>query len=76
MPVDSNFFDHIPHIPGGQKLPLFHIDHLPRGGDRQDEIRLPAKKGGNLQNIEDRRRRRHLLETVDIRKHREFRTPS
>ena len=39
------------HFRRREELPLLHVDHTARGGRGEQEICLPAKEGGNLQQL-------------------------
>ena len=41
------------HVPGGQKLPLFHINNLACLTRCDQQIGLAAEEGGDLQDIHD-----------------------
>ena len=43
--------DHVLHVPGGQELPLLHVDRPARGRRRHQQIGLPGEKGGDLQQV-------------------------
>src|SRR6185437_2694704 len=51
----GNFRDDVGHVPGCKKLAFLDVDGLAGFGRRDEKIRLPAEKGGNLQYVDRRR---------------------
>ena len=45
--------DNVYHIVGREKLPLFDVYGFSAFGAGADKVRLPAKKGRRLQNVND-----------------------
>ena len=44
------------HVRGGEELPLLHVHHAPRGRGREQEVRLAAEEGGDLEDVHRLRR--------------------
>ena len=61
---------HCRHVPGRKELALFHIDDSPRPPRGQQQVRLAAKKGRNLQNIHRLRGCLHLTRIMYVSQHR------
>jgi hypothetical protein len=51
IPSLSQLGSHIHHIPGGQKLSLFHIHRLACLGSCQQQVRLATQKSWDLKHI-------------------------
>ena len=71
QPAPDEFVDDVPHVAGGHELALLHV-HGPaglRGGHQQ--IGLPGKERGNLQQRAHFADRRGLLRFVDVGRHRQ-----
>ncbi len=58
--------DRVLHIPGRQELPLLDLDNPARLRRRDEQVRLPAKEGGDLQHVDHRRHTRAVLDFVHI----------
>ena len=52
--------DRVSQVSGRQELSLLDVDRPPRGGRRDDQIGLTAEESGNLQEVQNLRRRPHL----------------
>ncbi len=63
--------DNILHVPRGEKLPLLHADRLPRIRCSDEKVRLPAKKGWYLEDIEDFCGGPYLLDGMDVGNYRD-----
>ncbi len=61
-----DLFDHVLHVPGGEELPLLHIDRATglRRGDQQ--VGLAAEEGGDLQHVHRLGHGRALLGRVHV----------
>ena len=55
QPPASSLATDVPHVGGGDELPLLHVDGPARRGGRQEEVGLPAEEGGDLQQVADLR---------------------
>ena len=62
----SDFLHHVSQVPGRQELPLLDVDRLPGGGRRNDQIGLATEERGNLQEVQDLRRRAHLRDFMHV----------
>ena len=47
----GHFFHGVDHFPGRKKLSFFQVHHAARLSRSDEQIRLPRKKRGNLQNV-------------------------
>src|SRR5580698_3006939 len=47
----ANFLDRMPHVPRRNKLTLLDVDHPTALPCRYEQVGLPAKEGGNLENV-------------------------
>jgi len=66
----ARLLHHPLHLAGREELPLLQVHRLPRGGDRHDEVGLPAEEGRGLQHVDDGRDRGDLLLLVHVGQHR------
>lgn len=62
----DNLIDDILHVFRCQKLAFFYVDAFTRCSSGFDQIRLPAEKGRNLDDIQDFSGRFHLVDFVDV----------
>src|SRR5262245_21295507 len=50
-PTGFELFDDVADLPGCEELPLLDVDRSPALGSSDEQVRLPAEKRGNLDNI-------------------------
>ena len=62
------------HVPRGQELALFHIDHRACRSRGKQQVGLPTQKGRNLQHIDGFGSRRALVGKMHIAQHRASRS--
>src|SRR5438105_3791369 len=62
----TDFLNGTAHSLRLQPLPLLDVDRFPRGASCFEEVRLPTKKGGDLQHVDNARCRSALLGCVDV----------
>ncbi len=67
----AKFVHGVPQIPGGQELSLLEVHGMARGRRRQEQIRLTAEEGGDLEHIHGFGHPGALVGLVDIREHRD-----
>ena len=60
---------HVRHLRRREELPLLHVHHPAGGGRRQQEIRLPAEEGRDLQHVAHLGDAPHLGGLMDVRQH-------
>ncbi len=58
------------HVLRGEELPFLHVDCAAAFGRRDEQVGLPAKEGGNLQDIDDLGGLLHLGNVMDVGEHR------
>ena len=70
IPGASNFVGDVRHVPRRQELTLLHVDSAACASRSQQQICLPAKKCGNLQDVDNRGHRCTLAGLVHVRHYR------
>ena len=67
--------DRAAHAFGMHPLALLHVHRLARCAGGDEQIGLPAEEGGDLQHVDDLRRRRALLGQMHVGEDRQARSP-
>ena len=62
----ADLVHHRLHVPGGQELAFFDIDHLAGPGRGHQQVGLAAEKGRDLQDVQDLGGGRHVGDLVDV----------
>ena len=65
--------DHVAHVAGRHELALLDVHWFAGRRGRQQQVRLSAQEGGNLQHVDDGGRRRGLRRLVNVGQHRQAR---
>ena len=61
---------HVPHVPWREELALLHVDGPARAGGGQQQVRLTAEEGRDLQHVHDLCHGCRLIAFVHVRQHR------